>query len=488
MLGVVLVALAALGLPLALLSVRLVADDAHAELQREAEAVAYSVENSVLADTVTAQALDSITPDNRRVVVVLGDGGRVTTGADVGAHPYTATVPLVRGATLEIERNRGEVVSRELRSVLLVLVAALLAAAIGVAVAVRLARRLSDPLLALSRRSALLGAGDFQPYAERYGIPELDDVADVLDVSGSRLAQLVQRERDLVGDISHQLRSRLTAMSMRLEEIATTSGDPMSRREGQAALEQADRLSEVIDELLAQNRDKRFSASEPVDIDEELMALRAEWGPPLRAAGRRLVVDGAQAVWAQSTPGRLHQCLGVLVDNALVHGGGTVTVHVRQTEANVVLYVADEGPGVPAELVPEVFSRGVSGADGTGLGLGLARALVDADGGRLELRTARPATFALYLRRAAVAAEPGSSGSDAEGTDAEGTDADGSDPVGSNSVGSKPVGPGCAGPDADRGALAGRRSSDVPVDPGGSPSNSASSTASCPSARNTQRL
>ena len=473
MLGVVLVALAALGLPLAFLSVRLVADDAHAELQREAEVVAYSVENSVLAGTVDAQALEALTPDNRRVVVVLGDGRRVSAGDGVGARPYTAMVPLVRGATLQIARDRGEVFSREMRSVLLVLVAALLAAAIGVAVAVRLARRLSDPLLALAGRAALLGAGDFQPYDERYGIPELDDVADVLDVSGSRLAQLVQRERDLVGDISHQLRSRLTAMSMRLEEIATTSDDPMSRHEGQAALEQADRLSEVIDELLAQNRDKRLGASEPIDIDEELAALRAEWEPPLRAAGRRLVVDGARGVSALATPGRLHQCLGVLVDNALVHGGGTVTVHVRQAETNVVLHVADQGPGVPAELVPEVFSRGVSGADGTGLGLGLARALVDADGGRLELRTARPATFALYLRRADVPAEPDFTGPDATGPDATGPDATGPDATGPGTTGGEPADP---------------RSDDEPLDAADSSSSSLSSTASPPSARNTQRL
>lgn len=400
MLGVVLVAVAALGLPLALLSVRLEADAAHAELLREAEAAAVPVGDRALAGRLDPVALSRITPANRRIVVALPTGRPVTAGVSVGAHPYTATVPLVRGGSLRVERDRGDVVSRQLRSVLLVLALAVLAALIGVAVAVRSARRLADPLLALADRAARLGSGDFRPDRQRYGVPELDDVADVLDSSGGRLAEVVQRERDLVGDISHQLRSRLTAMSMRLEEIATVSTDPGSRREGQAALEQADRLSQVIDELLANNRDQRLRAAEPLSIAAELAALRAEWEPALRAAGRRLDAQAPADVQALATAGRLHQSLGVLVDNALQHGSGTVQIRVRETEQSVVLEVSDEGPGVPPELAGHIFGRGVSGDAGTGLGLGLARALVDADGGRLELRVARPATFALYLRRA----------------------------------------------------------------------------------------
>ena len=95
------------------------------------------------------------------------------------------------------------------------------------------ARRLAEPMRHVADRATRLGAGDFRPDPSRYGVPELDMVAEALDTSGSALAQLVQRERELVGDVSHQLRSRLTALQLRLETLAVHSrpGDrPRTRR------------------------------------------------------------------------------------------------------------------------------------------------------------------------------------------------------------------------------------------------------------------
>jgi signal transduction histidine kinase len=103
---------------------------------------------------------------------------------------------------------------------------------------------------------------------------------------------------------------------------------------------------------------------------------------------------------ALATPGRLHQVLGVLVDNAVRHGAGRVTVAARAAEQHVLIEVTDEGNGIEPGLARRIFDRGISGGGGTGLGLALARALVDADGGRLELRNLCPTTFGLFLRRA----------------------------------------------------------------------------------------
>jgi signal transduction histidine kinase len=104
----------------------------------------------------------------------------------------------------------------------------------------------------------------------------------------------------------------------------------------------------------------------------------------------------------------------VLVENSLRHGAGTVGVLVRPAGRGsggmVVLEVSDEGPGIPEALVAHIFDRGVSTASSTGIGLGLARAFVEADGGRLELRRAVPPTFAIFL---VVSEEP--STPDAEG-------------------------------------------------------------------------
>jgi len=103
----------------------------------------------------------------------------------------------------------------------------------------------------------------------------------------------------------------------------------------------------------------------------------------------------------RATPGRLREAIAVLVDNSLRHGAGAVWITVRTPTRGpgsmVVLEVADEGKGIPDALVAHVFDRGISTASSTGIGLGLARAFVEADGGRLELRRAAPPVFAIFL-------------------------------------------------------------------------------------------
>jgi signal transduction histidine kinase len=102
---------------------------------------------------------------------------------------------------------------------------------------------------------------------------------------------------------------------------------------------------------------------------------------------------------AHVTAGGLAQVLATLIDNALMHGGGTVTLQTSQSARSVVIEVRDEGNGVPPELVSRIFERSVSGRpEGTGLGLALARTMAAADGGRVVLVKAKPATFAVFPR------------------------------------------------------------------------------------------
>jgi signal transduction histidine kinase len=287
--------------------------------------------------------------------------------------------------------------ARQLQATALVLAAVLLSIGVGALVATLTARRLADPLQQVASRAARLGAGDFRPQPLRHGIPELDRVADVLDSSATALADLLQRERDLVGDVSHQLRSRLTALQLRLDELAAHPDEYVSS-EGAAALEQAERLAQVLDELLTAAREARASGAAPVELSGELAAVADEWRGLLRAEGRTVRVRVPDGLVARATSARLREALGVLVDNALRHGKGTVTLSARISDNDtMVVEVADHGEGVPPALAPHVFDRGVSGAASTGVGLALARALVEADGGRLELARTRPATFAVFL-------------------------------------------------------------------------------------------
>ena len=175
------------------------------------------------------------------------------------------------------------------------------------------------------------------------------------------------------------------------------SPEPDVKREASAALEQAERLSAVVDEILAQARTARAEGAGDVDVGREVAAVVDEREPTLRTLGRRVEVDAPDKLVARAEPGRLQQAVGVLVDNALEHGRGVVRVGVRRSGRHAVVEVTDEGPGVPPELVGKIFERGVSGGEGTGIGLALARALVESDGGRLELSRAGAAGFAVYL-------------------------------------------------------------------------------------------
>jgi signal transduction histidine kinase len=283
------------------------------------------------------------------------------------------------------------------------LVAGLMAGAVALAawLTAVLSARLARPVEELADAAARLGAGDPRPLGRRYGVADLDQVADGLDSSARRLSSLLAADRELAVDASHQLRTPLTALSMRLEEMIAAADDPdVVREEGSAALAQAERLADVVTQLLSPARRAIAASAELTGIDEIVQQQVVEWEPAFRRAKRKLVVIGARGLEAHVTPGGLAQVLATLLDNALMHGGGTVTIQTSQSARSVVIEVRDEGNGVPPDLVSRIFERSVSGRpEGTGLGLALARTMAAADGGRVVLVKAKPATFGVFLPR-----------------------------------------------------------------------------------------
>jgi signal transduction histidine kinase len=275
------------------------------------------------------------------------------------------------------------------------------AAALAAWLAAVLAARMARPVEELAEAAGRLGAGDPRPLGRRYGVADLDQVADGLDSSARRLSSLLAADRELAVDASHQLRTPLTALSMRLEEMIAAADDPdVVREEGSAALAQAERLADVVSQLLSPARRATAASAELTGIDEIVQQQVVEWEPAFRRARRKLVVIGVRGLQAHVTPGGLAQVLATLLDNALMHGGGTVTIQTSQSARSVVIEVRDEGKGVPPELVSRIFERSVSGRpEGTGLGLALARTMAAADGGRVVLVKAKPATFAVFLAR-----------------------------------------------------------------------------------------
>jgi signal transduction histidine kinase len=391
-----------LGGPLAFASWRLVDHTARAELQGQLAQLAPRLEALNLpALPADFGSVARAIPPGAQLVVDSPRMPRVVIGPDPGAGAVVASLTFGQRGRARLAVPGSGIWNEKLRVVALLGLLVGLSVGMGAVIANLTARGLTVPLQDVADRAARLGAGDFYRVPVRYRIPELDQIAEVLDVAAAALADLVARERALVGDVSHQLRSRLTALQLRLDELAEHP-DPDTAAEAEAALEQAERLGAVLDDLLRATEEARAATAEPVALGELLGEVVADWRTQADADRRPLRLRVADGLVARVTPGRLREALGVLIDNALRHGAGVVTLSARWTgvapDRMVVVEVTDGGLGVPEELAAHVFDRGISGASSTGVGLALARALVEADGGRLELSSARPARFAVYLR------------------------------------------------------------------------------------------
>ncbi|MFI6293097.1 ATP-binding protein [Nonomuraea sp. NPDC050790] len=401
---VAVIAVLLLGVPLGLVVSRLIVDEASQELRAEATRLVGEVEYARIQDTpLDPQQLEQKYPERYIQIYERGNPPKATI---VGApppsgHQMTEDAQSESGIYVRVSRDKDQV-EQDVRARLLLIVALAVAAlAVAVGLAIVQSRRLTLPLQDLAKIADRLGSGDARPSKHRYGIPELDRVAEVLDRSATRISDLLTREREFATDASHQLRTPLTGLTMRLEEIVAAADHPeVVREEGDAAIVQAERLTAVIDELLAAARRQRHSQAEPITVDDVLVQQVTEWAPVFRGSGRDLLLEGERGLEALGSTGGLGQVVASLLENSLRHGGGTVTVSTSRSDNYVVIEVADEGPGIADDLAGRVFERNVSGGGGTGLGLTLARALAAADGGRLELVRRRPAVFSLFLRPA----------------------------------------------------------------------------------------
>ena len=291
----------------------------------------------------------------------------------------------------------GTPTSTSVRLAGVVVLLAVAALGVGVFVAIQQARRLSRPMTQLADRAERLGAGESRIQPLHSGIAELDQVSQVLSRSAQTLTKSLASERDFAADASHQLRTPLTALLMRLEEIAATDDLEVVQEEANIAIAQVERLTRVVDDLMSRTR--RRGGDEPkatVSLDSVIAALQREWQPAFEQARRSVRVHGERGLVVQATPVALSQVLSTLLENSLAHGRGTVDVHARRSGPSVVVEVSDQGEGVPAAIAPHIFERSVT-TSGTGLGLALARDLAESNGGRLELIQAQPAIFALFL-------------------------------------------------------------------------------------------
>lgn len=413
--AVVVVVATLLGVPLMLSAWRIVEELTREDMKGRLDQMASEVlrqqgQEGLIEGRLDTEPLRLVVPPGGRLEVIyptpLDSASRASVGEPYVEQAIVESLSLGVSGSLRLEIPPDEMRAAQWQAVVVVSGLLILSIGAGSVVAQLTARRLSDPLSDVAARAARLGAGDFRPDPRRHGIPELDRVSEVLDSASVEIAERLQRERALVGDVSHQLRSRLTAIRLRLDELADYE-DEYVVTEASEALEQVDRLSTAVDDLVRASRDQNLDDSAPIDVVDELKKLVSDWERPYRKQRRRVTLEGSPGVTARATPSRLREAVSVLIDNSLKHGAGACSIRVRNVKSSgdrrdmVVVEVADEGPGIPDTIAPRIFERGFSGGGSSGVGLALARALVEADGGRMELQQRKPAVFALFVESGA---------------------------------------------------------------------------------------
>ncbi|MDC4232623.1 ATP-binding protein [Actinomyces sp. B33] len=342
-----------------------------------------------------------------RTSVTIRGRGLISAGNDITGPTMTTIVSAPSGTSVRMEVSAIPTIRR------IGLICALFIAGMGAAMivggvmAARLSRRLSAPLIYLAAQAEQIGSGQVRARVKPSGIEEIDLVQEELVRTGERMAGRLAAERQFAADASHQLRTPLTALSMRLEEIEMISTEAQVRDEARTCLEQVERMTAVVSELLDTNA-RAAGQTEAIHILEVFNAQREEWEEPFDRAGRPLVFLDEAEVPVLADGGKLSQVLATLIENSLHYGAGTTRVLARASanKRGVVIEVSDEGDGVDESLAPDIFLKGVSGYGSTGIGLALATDLTNAMGGRLELAQTSPPVFAVSLAAIPAALDP----------------------------------------------------------------------------------
>ncbi|HEU0019614.1 MAG TPA: ATP-binding protein [Thermoleophilaceae bacterium] len=427
---VLLLAILALGVPLALNVRDRVDSEVRSQARSQADVVAATASDLLGDDRAGLAELARISATSVRGRVVIVDrGGRVladsagaaTRGQDYGNRPEVAAAldgsavqetrhsdtldeELLATAVPVIDNRRpagavrvtqsvdavGRSVRRSVTGLALLGAVVLL---LGLAVGWVIARRIARPLDRLDTTARQIADGDLERRAPVEGTSEQRSLARSFNTMTSRLARALQAQRQFVADASHQLRTPLTGLRLRLEEARAESRDAAAREEIDHGIAEVDRLSAMVEELLVLSRAGEADAlaeAETVDLGEAVDAARQRWAGPAREGSVDLAVRHTNgALPARCSPAALDRAVDSLVENAIRYSPSGSAVEIVAGDGMVE--VLDRGPGLAPgeeETVLRRFHRGSAGRRGpagTGLGLAIAQELAGTWGGELRI-------------------------------------------------------------------------------------------------------
>ncbi|HEX3239003.1 MAG TPA: HAMP domain-containing sensor histidine kinase [Solirubrobacterales bacterium] len=340
----------------------------------------------LLADSASAAAGRSYADRPEVRAALRGKSEQITRDSEtLGTEILATAVPVI-----EREQTRGAVritqsvdaVNRAVRtSILDVAALAAVVLALGMIAGALIAQQIARPIRRLDRAARRVADGDLDATVAVEGSTEQRSLARTFNEMTQRVKRLLRVQQDFVADASHQLRTPLTGLRLRLEGLGERfGGDRGVDAEVDAAMREIDRLSQIVDELLILSRAGEHELpGEDVDLAAAARRAAERWAGSAVERGIELAVEGEEPARGWSAGPDLDRSIDVLVENALLYSpaGTTVTIAHRPGKVEVL----DRGPGLAAgeeEAVFERFSRGSAGQkgpSGTGLGLPIAREL-----------------------------------------------------------------------------------------------------------------
>jgi two-component system, OmpR family, sensor kinase len=419
---VLVLAVVALEVPL-IISMR---DRVDAEVKSQALSQAEIVATSVEDELVNREGLEEVTERSARTlrgrVIVVGPGGRLLAdsageerlGIDYSSRPeieralagdphqqerrsdtldetiLATAVPVRRtGGTetigaVRVTQSVDAVNRATWRATVGLIAIGLLVLVLGLAAGALIAGQVAGPVRRLDQAARRVAEGDLSARAKVEGSAEQRRLARTFNDMTGRLERLLSSQREFVADASHQLRTPLSGLRLRLEEARASTDDRDAHEEIDAGLRELDRLSAMVTELLVLSQAGEVDApAEHVDLEDAARRAEARWDG---TNGGRVISSGAPADGFVPLAD-LDRALDALIENALQYGNGEVEVRARPGAVEVL----DRGPGLSDDDLAAVFGRfhrgaaGRAGPTGTGLGLPIARELARRWGGDVTL-------------------------------------------------------------------------------------------------------
>ena len=329
----------------------------------------------------------------------------------LGTEILATATPIIHdgrpAGAVRLTQGVASVQSAVRRAELVVILIAAIVLALGLAAGTIIARQIAGPVQRLQRVARRVAGGDLEARAELEGSLEQRSLAGSFNEMTGRVSRLLDAQRQFVADASHQLRTPLTGLRLRLEEAHAEAGSRAAERELEAGIAEVDRLSATVNELLVLSRaGERQVEGAWVDLQDVAAVSTERWRH--RARERGIVLEHRRAgppgaVWAARND--VERILDALLENAIHYSPPHTTVEVSSSAER--LEVSDRGAGIDdeeREAVFERFRRGRAGRDGppgSGLGLSIARELARAWDGAIDIsvRDGGGTMAALVLRR-----------------------------------------------------------------------------------------